>query len=262
MAYTKWIGGFLGFINSQSVLGGIAGFVLGAIFDYISDKNNKESDTASETQSHFMSEEVEGTRNGFLFSLMVLSAHIIQADGKIMHSEMELVRQFLRECFGEKSVTQGNDILLKLFEYRKQKGESLWNAQIRDACGEMINAMPEEHRIQMIAYLAEIAKADGKVDTSELNAIKDVALYLGLSPTIVDQMFSLGRVSLEDAYNVLGISPDATDDEVRKAYKRIVVIHHPDRVANLGEDVKEAATRKLQEINKAKEIIYKSRNMK
>ena len=60
---------------------------------------------------------------------------------------------------------------------------------------------------------------------------------------------------------VLGVSPDATDDEVRKAYRKMVIQHHPDKVSNLGEDVKEAATKKLQEINKAKEMIFQARGL-
>ena len=60
---------------------------------------------------------------------------------------------------------------------------------------------------------------------------------------------------------MLGIEPSATDDEVKAAYRRMALKHHPDRVATLGDDVKEAATRKLQEINRAKEMIYQARNM-
>ena len=95
----------------------------------------------------------------------------------------------------------------------------------------------------------------------ELNILRDLAQYLRLNASIIDQMFALGSNTLEDAYKVLGITPDATDDEVRKAYKKMVIQHHPDKVANLGEDVKKAATIKLQEINNAKEIIFKARNL-
>ena len=122
MAYGKWIGGFLGFINTHSVLGAIAGFVLGSIFDVFTDRNQGERYSGMSPED-IQNSQQDGARNGFLFSLMVLSAHIIQADGKIMHSEMELVRTFLRNSFGENAVAQGNEILHKLFDYRKQKGE-------------------------------------------------------------------------------------------------------------------------------------------
>lgn len=60
-----------------------------------------------------------------LFSLLVLSSYIINADGKIMHSEMELVRRFLRQNFGEAAKQQGEEILLKLFEQQKQMSQQL-----------------------------------------------------------------------------------------------------------------------------------------
>lgn len=60
---------------------------------------------------------------------------------------------------------------------------------------------------------------------------------------------------------MLGVSPDATDDEVRKAYRNLALKHHPDRVAALGEDIRRAAEKKFQEINEAKEKIFKARGM-
>ena len=61
---------------------------------------------------------------------------------------------------------------------------------------------------------------------------------------------------------LLEILPTATDEEVRAAYRKLVLKHHPDRVATLGEDIKRAAEEKLQDINNAKEIIYKARGIK
>lgn len=74
-------------------------------------------------------------------------------------------------------------------------------------------------------------------------------------------MLNLGGDSLEAAYKVLGVPPTATDDEVRKAYRKLALDHHPDRVAALGEDIRRAAEKKFQEINEAKERIYKARGM-
>ena len=67
---------------------------------------------------------------------------------------------------------------------------------------------------------------------------------------------------MEDAYKVLEVDPNATDDEVRSAYRRMAVKHHPDKVASLGEDIRQAANEKFQRINEAKEKIYKARGMK
>lgn len=261
MAYGKWIGAWLGWISSQSVLGGLAGFALGAVFDFLSNRKEEEEDGRDEPQEHIYRQQ-EGTRNSFLFSLMVLSAHIIQADGKIMHSEMETVRRFLRANFGANAAEQGNDILLRLFDYRKRNGEVLWQQQISEACREMSVNMETEHRLQLIAFLCEIAKADGNIDEKEITALRNLAINLRLNANVVEQMLHLGGQSLDDAYAVLGLSKDATDDEVRKAYRKMALQFHPDRVATLGKDVKEAAQKKFQEINNAKERIYKARGLK
>jgi DnaJ like chaperone protein len=85
---------------------------------------------------------------------------------------------------------------------------------------------------------------------------------MGLSDSEVDSMLSLGGESLDDAYKVLEIDPSATDDEVKAAYRKMALKHHPDRVATLGDDVRKAAEQKFQQINNAKERIFASRGMK
>ena len=131
MAIGKWIGGFLGWM-AGGPLGALAGIVIGSMLDASIDAVN-----TPETQGTFGSQgsdayagnngytrqgysrqqATQGQRNSFLFSLLVLAAYIIRADGKVMHSEMELVRQMLRQNFGESAVTQGNQILRNLFEF-------------------------------------------------------------------------------------------------------------------------------------------------
>ena len=108
-----------------------------------------------------------------------------------------------------------------------------------------------------------IAQADGVIVQEEVEALKEVAVNLGISAADIDSMLNLqyGNSNLDAAYKVLGISPNATDDEVKAAYRKMALKHHPDRVATLGEDVKKAAEKKFQEINNAKELIYKARGL-
>jgi DnaJ like chaperone protein len=233
-----------------------AGFVLGALFDSYTSK-----------MTHFTAEEEQAyrpqcERNGFLFSMMVLSAHIIHADRKVMHSEMEYVRRFLRTNFSAQAESEGEDILLRLFEQKKQMGIAQWNAQILAVCRQLSAMMPQEQRLQLIAFLCEIAKADGHIATEEREALRRICLHMNLDAGTAEQMMGLGGFTLEDAYRVLGITPDATDDEVRRAYKRMALENHPDRVASLGDDIRRAAEKKFKEINEAKERIYRARGIK
>ena len=96
----------------------------------------------------------------------------------------------------------------------------------------------------------------------EIDALKEVAIAMGLSVQEVESMLNLKGDSLAEAYKVLEVEPTATDDEVRAAYRRLALKHHPDRVATLGEDIRCAAEEKLQQINAAKERIWKARGLK
>ena len=124
-------------------LGALAGFALGALFDSMTER--AQSFTIEEERTY----QSQGERNGFLFSLMVLSAHIIHADGKIMHSEMEFVRRFLRTNFSSQAESEGQEILLRLFEEKKQMGAERWNTQMRAICQQLRVVMPAEQRIQL-----------------------------------------------------------------------------------------------------------------
>lgn len=275
----KLIGGFLGFITGGP-LGALAGVIFGSLFDSVADVvNTPESRQWEENyeQSHrqksyssrsqYQQRQYEGQRNSFFFSLLVLASYIIRADGKVMHSEMEFVRQFLRTNFGDDAATQGNDILLKLFEEQKRQNTQnpyAFKNTIQQSCQQIAMNMDYSQRLQLLNFLVLIAQADGHVATKEINALKEVTQYLQLSQADLDSMLSLHGASqgnLDDAYKVLGITKDATDDEVKAAYRRMALKHHPDRVATLGDDVKKAAEKKFQEINAAKERIFKARGL-
>lgn len=253
----KWIGGFLGMITAGP-LGALAGFVLGAIFDSSVDAVNTNGGEAY-TQQHM----AEGERNTFRFSLLVLASYIIKADGKVMHSEMNVVRNWLRVNFGEVAVEEGESILLKLFEQQRRLGAEEYRSAVISSCHQLRQNMLYEQRLQLLNFLAMIAQADGVVTPQEVSALKECAVGLGLSEADVDAMLNLkdAGTSLDAAYKVLGVAPTATDDEVKAAYRQLALKNHPDRVATLGEDVRKAAEKKFQEINAAKETIWKARGL-
>lgn len=271
MGIFKWIGGVLGFIISGgSPLAALAGYALGSLFDggsVVMDSGGYDYGQQGYGRSYGPSQQMDvGQRNSFLFSLLVLASYIIRADNKVMHSEMELLRRFLRTNFGEQAVTEGNEIVNKLFQKQKEMDSQQPGAYrniVMQSCQQIAANMTYEQRLQLLAFLAEIVKADGVVDGNEVQALRDVAQAMRLSPSEVDSLLNLSdsSTSLEAAYKVLGVSPDATDDEVRKAYRTLALKHHPDRVATLGEDVRKAAEKKFQEINAAKDLVFKARGM-
>lgn len=288
MAMGKWIGGFLGMMMAGP-LGAIAGFVLGSLFDKGSSENRQFIDNDNNTgygSSTYGSsygsgnygysygsgpyggyqtqqQMYEGQRNTFRFSLLVLASYIIRADGKVMHSEMNLVRAWLRANFGESSVSEGEEIMKRLFNEQKRLGMPEFRTAVLSSCRQLRQIMPYEQRLQLLNFLVSIAQADGVVVTEEITALREVALDLGLSEADLDSMLNLhdASSSLDAAYKVLGVAPTATDDEIKTAYRKLALKNHPDRVASLGEDVRKAAEKKFQEINAAMETVRKARGM-
>ena len=260
MALGKWIGGILGFM-SAGPLGALAGIVLGGLFDNMLDAVNTPDSQQAFDYGTSTQHTNSGQRSSFLFSMLVLASYIIKADGKVMHSEMETVRQMLRQNFGETARMQGDEILRRLFDEQKRVGSQQFRQTVLECCQQIARNMDYSQRLQLLNFLVIISKADGRIDPSEVPAMKECAQWMSMSADEVDSMLGMGKDDLASAYQVLGVSPDASDDEVKKAYRRLALEHHPDKVAALGEDIRRAAEKKFQQINDAKERIWKARGL-
>lgn len=265
MALGKWIGGILGFMGGGP-LGALAGIIFGSLFDSMLDQvNTPDTQGTFDGKSGFESQAYQATdygqRNSFLFSMLVLASYIIRADGRVMHSEMELVRRMLRQNFGNDAALQGDDILRRLFDEQKRQGAQRFRQTVADCCQQMARNMDYSQRLQLLNFLVLISQADGRVDPAEVTAMKECAQWMQMSADEVDSMLGLGKDDLASAYKVLGVGPDATDDELKRAYRRLALEHHPDKVAALGEDIRKAAEKKFQEINAAKDKIWKARGL-
>ena len=238
MGIGKWITGAIGWALGGPI-GALLGYSLGALFEG-AQQNNAQSAASGYAEQ----------RNSFMVSLLVLSAAVMKADGKVMRSELDYVKGFIRNNFGEAAVPQA----LKVLQDLLQKSINL-----PEVCAQIKVYMDLSQRLQLLHYLVGIAQADGHVSSQELDTLKQIALYMGLSERDCESIFAMFGNKLEDAYKVLEISPDATDEEVKKAYKKMALKHHPDRVESLGADVKKAAEEKFKAVALAYETIKKER---
>ncbi len=252
MKFGKWIGAGLGWTIGGPI-GAIIGLSLGALVDHSSDDYVAEEESRPYSSPRSGRPRQQTGAGDFALSLLTLSAAVMQADGKVMKSELIYVRDFFNQQFGEQATTEMMPLLRRLL-----KG----SIPLAEVCRQIRQNMNHALRLQLLHYLFGIAQADGNVDRQEVTVIETIANYLGISSRDFDSIRAMFYESTESAYTVLEVSPNATDDEVKKAYRKMAVKHHPDKVANLGEEFQKAAKEKFQKVQEAYERIKKERNLK
>ena len=237
--YAKWIGGGLGWAFGGPI-GAILGFFLGSAVDNMKVDGGSASDqTRNRTQP-----------GDFGISMIVLSAAVMKADGKVVKSELEFVKKFFISQFGE---TKTLDMLSVMREVLKQSFST------RDVCYQISQNLDYHSRLQLMHYLFGIAQADGHVTESEYQLIRSIALDLNISNQDFDSIKAMFYKDTQSAYKILEITPDASTDEIKKAYRKMAVKYHPDKLRHLGEDFQLAAKEKFQKVNDAYETLKKER---
>lgn len=208
---------------------------------------------AEESSSRSSQQNINTTaRDGFIASLLVLMAAVMKADGKVVRSELSFVKAYLVRTFGEQKASEA---LLMLREILNQE------IPVRDVCTQIKANVDYSSRLELLHLLFEVAKSDGSIPQAELNVLQDIAKYLGLSATDYTSILNMYIESTESAYKILEISAEATDDEVKKAYRKMAIKYHPDKVSHLGEEFQKTAGEKFRKVNEAYEKIKKSRGL-
>ena len=239
MSAAKWIFGGLGF-----VLGGPIGALIGVGIASLFDAGSKITEAGEYTQGIPHSSRQRTTQGDISVSIIVLLACVIKADGRILKSEISYVKPFLLRTFGDEGAKQALQLLKQLLQ------------QYID---------PVAVRLELVHLLLQVAQADGEMVEAELQTIQTIATHMGISSADYQSLLSLYPHQQRDAnwaYTALEIQPTATDDEVKKAYRRMAMKYHPDKVANAGENIRQQATDKFRAINDAYEHIKTQRGIK
>ena len=241
MGLGKWIIGALGWAYFGPI-GGILGFYFASRIEALSESDERYEEDKSWNQ---------GQRNSFLMSLLVLSAAVIKADGKTTSQEISTLRNFILKNFGSQAANEAEEIVKELVSK---------DINLYDVCGQIRSYMDYSQRLQLYHYLVSLAACDG-LRQSVVDVLEVIASYIGISKVEVDSIFAQFRPSNDSNYRILEIDPSATDDEVKKAYRKMAVKYHPDKVATLGEDVQKAAEEKFKAISQAYEAICRERGI-
>ena len=234
----KIIGGATGFAFGGPI-GGLLGSVAGHAIDKIKTKKKLPEETALK-------------QIGFTIGVIVLSAKMAKADGKVTEDEIR--------AFKEKINIPDNEIknVAKLWDQAKKTtdGFQIYARQIANLLEKNSSVLEE-----LLKLLIIIALADGKITIPEIKYLKEVGNIFGFSEEDFERIYSSKSGVSSDPYQILGISRDASIDEIKQKWKQLAINHHPDRLISQGipEDLIHKSTSRLKEINNAWDTIQNKR---
>jgi DnaJ like chaperone protein len=275
------IGIFVGYILGDGFLGGFLGFIIGSFID-----GRRRRKKIYQQQRHY-------NKDNFTEILLSLAAHVIKADGVVKESELKYVTKNLFQNYSPEYAQQ---LYQKLRNYIEN------DIHITVVCQDLYKNATVHEKLYIIQFLLGLASSDGVFHQNELNVIQQISDRIGVNRgdfESIKAMFFMfkqggayygargyqygagsqsysstyssegynstyGRTSynLENEYNILEIPSTATDDEVKKAYRRLAQKYHPDKVNHLGDDIRKDAETKFVRLNQAYERIKESRSMK
>jgi DnaJ like chaperone protein len=222
-------------------IGGLLGFLVGSMID-----------GTTVNTSTYTSGNTRTSQGDFGMSLLVLVAAVMKADGKIVKSELDYVKQFFIRQFGQESAKQA---LLMLKDILKQE------IPVRDVCLQIKGNMDYSSRLQLLHILFNISLADTTIHSAEIEIIEKISAYLGVASGDFLSIKNMFIPETDSSYKILEVDPAATNDEIKKAYRKMAMKYHPDKVSHLGEDFRKSADEKFAMVNQAYEKIKKERNM-
>ncbi len=241
------------------VLGGPIGAILGGVMG---------SHFAGDGPGSGMFESGAGQNKAgdMIASLLVLFAYVTKADGRVLSSEVKYVKGFLIDNFGESAASD----LMQMFKDIVNQ-----DYPIEPVCKQIRNHVSYYERLELLHLLYGIARADDTLRQTELDAITEIANGMGIEQA--DQRSIRGMFTgsgnqrtrsrqdehptRESAYEILGVDRNASDADVKSAYRNLVRKYHPDKVSHLGDEFTELAEEKFRAVKKAYEQVKQNRGM-
>ena len=177
----------------------------------------------------------------------------MKADKQMLKSELDYVKQFLSKQFNQNQV---QDFMTLFKDIIKQ------DYPLRDVCRQIVRSMDHSSRLELIHVLFGLSKADGHVHPDEVKVIHTLARYLNINDNDFHSIQAMFFKDTLSDYKILGLDSSETDNEVKKTYRKMAAKYHPDKVAHLGEDLKNLAEEKFKALNDAYQNIKKERGIR
>ena len=238
----KWITAIIGYTYFRFG-GAILGYFLGSILEQLFNPNKRSAFGSIQFQQ-MRTDQVQ-------LNLLSLAAIVIKADGKVDQRELKFVRNYFIAHYGEEYAS----IIFAKFNTEIKKEQQNLNELTRL----FVQGARYETRLQILHFLYGIANADGHIAEVEVQKILKIALAMQLRSSDIESIKAMFVKSTDNAYKILEIQPDASDAEVKKAYREKAKKFHPDKIQSDDAALKKGAQEKFQQVQAAYETIQKQR---
>jgi DnaJ like chaperone protein len=236
----KWVAAVIGY-SFLRFPGAILGFMVGGFFEFLS-KNSIQI----RTSSYAIKPET------FQLNLLALSALIIKADGKIEQKELDFVRSFFIGQYGKERA----DSIFRAFNTQIKKETQHLDQLTRV----FVQQTAYETRLQILHFLFGIANADGNISNVELQKLSQVASGMRLRLPDFESIKAMFIKNTDNAYKILEVSSNASQDEIKSAYRKMVKKYHPDKLRGQDPAMVKGAEEKFREVQKAYETLMRQKN--
>jgi len=241
--------------NKKLLWGGLGWVVagpIGAILGYAYGSMSSESTMGNIGMNHRSRRSTKTRHGDFVISVLVLLAKVMKADGKLLRSELDYVKNFLKQQFG---VQQAKELMMVFKEILDQ------DYPLRDVCRQIQRSMDHPSRLELIHILYGLSASDGDVHEKEVHVIQSIANYLNINKNDYESIKAVFAKDSEAPYRLLEIDPSASGEEVKKAYRKMANKYHPDKVSHLGKEMQDLAEEKFKAVNDAYQQIKKNQNI-
>ena len=236
--FAKWVGLGLGFTFGGPI-GALIGFAIGA---YADSETGKMIKTGRKTSS----------QGDFAMSLLVLVAAVMKADGRVLKSELDYVKNYFWQIFDEETASEAifmlRDILKK-------------DIPVESVGSQIKQRMNYSSRLQLIHMIFGVIMADGVAHPYEINVAHRIADSMGINISDFNSIKAMFIKDNDSPYKILEIDKSASNDEVKKAYRKMAMKYHPDKLSSMDEEVIKDAENKFKKVSDAYEAIKKERNL-